>query len=171
MNLANLLTCLRLLLAPIIIWAVLGGRDLLVLASFALACATDMADGWVARKTGKVTTLGIVLDPIADKTVILSALLTGAAIGKLPWWLALAYLAKELLQLLGGAVILRRGHAPIAANRYGKNATVLTFTGFFLLWLGVSLGWWFILAGLLLGVFAAFTYLRAGLRGSGAKGA
>lgn len=167
MTLANLLTLLRILLAPAVFCAILGGRDLMVLAFLFLAALTDVADGWVARATGRVSRLGIVLDPVADKLVVGAALVAGALAGRLPAWLAWAYVAKEILQLAGGAFFLaRRPRAPIMANRLGKSATTVTFGGFFLLWLGYGPGWWLIAAGLLLGLAAAATYLREGLKGA-----
>jgi len=88
----------------------------------------------------------------------------GALADRLPAWLAWSYLLKELLQLaVGGVLIARRAGVPIAANRFGKTATTITFCGFFSLWLGAAFGWWLILAGLITGLWAAWTYLRQGL--------
>ncbi|MGE5528886.1 MAG: CDP-alcohol phosphatidyltransferase family protein [Patescibacteria group bacterium] len=167
---ATALTLLRMLMAPVVFYLVLEGRDLLVLALLAAAAATDILDGWLARRTGRVSRLGTVLDPIADKLVVAAVLLAGAQAGRLPFWLALAYLAKEALQLAGGAYFLAKTPgAPIGANRFGKAATVLTFAGFFLLFLiprgaaGSLAGWLLVLCGLCMGIYAAFTYLRTGL--------
>lgn len=167
---ANLLTLFRLGLAPAVFCAISAGRDHLVLALLAAAAASDVADGWVARATGGVTRLGTVLDPVADKILIGAALIGGALVGRLPAWLAWAYLAKEVLQLLGGAFFLglRRGE-PIRANRYGKTATTVTFAGFFALWFGWAFGRWLVLAGLGIGLCAAWSYLRLALdRSAGA---
>jgi len=171
MTLANLLTLLRLVLAPVILQAALMGQDRLVLALLALAALTDIGDGWVARRTGRVSRLGTVLDPVADKAVVVGALLGGALAGKLPDWLAWAYLAKEAGMLIGGAYFLARHSPPIQSNRYGKAATVVTFAGMFLLWLGQELGWLLILAGLCIGLWALAIYLRLGLARLRAKGA
>lgn len=164
MSWANLLTLFRLALSPVVFYAIVEGRDHLVLALLLLAAASDIADGWTARKTGGVTRLGTVLDPIADKLFLAAVLLGAAAAGRLPAWLVWAYLGKEFLQLLGGAVflLLRRGE-PIPANRYGKTATTLTFAGFFALWFGWEPGRWLVLAGLGVGLGAACSYLRLGL--------
>ncbi len=165
MTLANFLTLIRILLAPVVFYVILAGQDLMVLALLILATLTDVGDGWVARATGRVSRLGIVLDPVADKLVIGATLLAGGLAGRLPLWLVWAYLGKEILQLAGGAIFLaRRPTAPIMANRFGKAATTVTFCGFFLLWLGYHPGWWLVLAGLILGLVAAGTYLHAGLK-------
>ncbi|MGQ9778531.1 MAG: CDP-alcohol phosphatidyltransferase family protein [Bacillota bacterium] len=161
---ANLLTLFRLLLSPVVFWAIVAGRDRQVLALLILAAASDIADGWTARKTGGVSRLGTVLDPIADKLFLAAVLLGAAAAGRLPAWLVWAYLGKEFLQLVGGAIFLLLGQGkPIPANRYGKTATALTFAGFFALWFGWEAGRWLVLTGLGVGLAAACSYLRLGL--------
>ncbi|MGE5552284.1 MAG: CDP-alcohol phosphatidyltransferase family protein [Bacteroidota bacterium] len=171
MTLANALSILRLVLAPGVVYAILTGQDLVVLALLAGAAVTDVLDGWVARSTGKVSRLGIVLDPIADKMVIGAALLGSALIGRLPAWLVWVYLLKELAVVSGAAVFFVRLGAPIKSNRYGKTSTAVTFAGLFLLWRGVRAGWWVVLAGLVIGIAAALSYLRIGLHEERAKGA
>ena len=148
-----------------VFYVILAGQDYVVLALLVFAALTDLADGWVARATSSVSNLGTILDPLADKLMIGATLLAGALTGRLPAWLAWAYLLKELLQLAGGAFFLARNRRrPIKANRFGKTATTVTFIGFFLLWLGFNWGWWFVLAGFGLGVVAAGAYLRTGLK-------
>lgn len=167
MNAAVILTLFRALMAPVVVIMILRSQDLMVLALLCLAALTDMADGWLARRLSQVTRLGTILDPIADKLVILGTMIGGALTERLPIWLAWGYALKELLQLaVGGILLARRGGAPIKANRFGKSATTVTFVGFFCLWLGAAFGWWLVLAGLLIGLLAALTYLRQGLAGS-----
>ncbi len=172
LTLPNLLTLSRMFLAPVVFYAVQKGQDWVVLALLAFTALTDIADGWAARATGQVTPAGVVLDPVADKLVVAATLLGGALSGRIPALLAWAYIAKELVQLAGGAWLLaRRAGTPIHANRLGKSATVSTYLGFFLVWLGVATGWLLVAAGLGLGLWAAVTYLRTGLAGKLPEGA
>lgn len=162
-NLANVLTCTRLIMAPFVFFAIIAGRDYLVLALLLASALTDMADGWAARRMGQVTALGTVLDPIADKLFVAGTLLGGVLAERLPSWLAWTYLAKEGLQLALGAVFLARRRTPIKANLYGKAATTITVSGFILVWLGWRQGWQLVLAGLGVGAWAGLTYFRLAL--------
>jgi len=180
MNLANGLTMIRLALAPAVLYSIIAGQShWLVLALLVAAALTDITDGPVARATGKVTKLGIVLDPIADKLVICAVLVGGALAHPplLPLWLVLAYLAKESLQMAGGAIMLASGlSTPIGANKFGKAGTVITHAGFYMLLLcaaiggrfyltrlGCKAGKWVVLAGLAVGFWALVTYIRTAI--------
>lgn len=125
LTLANALTALRIVLAPIFLVLYVGGDRLRALAAFAAAAATDLLDGLVARALGQHTRLGAFLDPIADKFLAACALIALAATGRLPPWLPVLVVSRDLAQLLGAAV-LRTIHrtVPVAPTRIGKYATV-----------------------------------------------
>ena len=77
LNLPNVLTVLRILLVPVLVVALLDetdNGDLLAAVVFALASVTDFVDGWLARSRGDVTTFGKLMDPIADKLLVIAAL-------------------------------------------------------------------------------------------------
>lgn len=167
-NPANLLTVARLLLAPVAAYATYRGSAMAVLFLLAAAALTDMADGRLARRLGIVTRLGVMLDPLADKAFVGSTLAGGLLSGRLPAlppWLVWSYLGKELLQIVGALFFFRRLAEPIKSNFWGKSATVVTFGGLAALWGGHSFGRWLVLAGLLTGLAAVLTYLRAALSG------
>ncbi len=129
-NLANGLTALRSLLAPVFLLLYVGGDRLRALAAFAAAAATDVLDGLVARALRQHTRLGAFLDPIADKLLAACALVALAATGRLPWWLPALVVSRDLAQL-AGAALLRTTHrdVPVAPTRIGKYATfALAFT-------------------------------------------
>jgi cardiolipin synthase (CMP-forming) len=123
-NLANSLTALRIVLAPIFLVLYVAGDRLRALALFAAAAATDVLDGLVARALHQYTHLGAWLDPIADKFLAACALLALAATGRLPWWLPALVVTRDAAQLLAAAVLRATRHTiPVAPTRIGKYAT------------------------------------------------
>jgi cardiolipin synthase (CMP-forming) len=125
LNLANALTALRLVLAPVFLVLYVGGGRLRALAAFAAAAATDLLDGLVARVLHQQTRLGAYLDPIADKFLAACALVALAATGRLPIWLPVLVVTRDLVQLAGAAILRGTHHqVPVAPTRIGKYATV-----------------------------------------------
>ena len=124
LNLANALTALRILLAPVFLVHYVHGDRPRALAAFAAAAATDVLDGLVARALHQRTRLGAFLDPIADKFLAACALIALAVTGKLPTWLPVLVVARDVAQLVAAA-ILRSVHRtiPVAPTRIGKYAT------------------------------------------------
>lgn len=123
-NLANALTALRVLLAPTFLVLYLQGDRVRALAAFAAAAATDLLDGLVARVLRQHTRLGAFLDPIADKFLAACALFALAASRRLPLWLPLLVVVRDVFQLLGAATLRRHHHRiPVAPTRIGKYAT------------------------------------------------
>jgi cardiolipin synthase len=124
LNLANALTALRILLAPVFLVLYVHGDRVRALAAFAAAAATDVLDGLVARALRQHTRLGAFLDPIADKFLAACALFALAASGQLPLWLPVLVVVRDLVQLLGAAILRTLHHAiPVAPTRIGKYAT------------------------------------------------
>jgi CDP-diacylglycerol--glycerol-3-phosphate 3-phosphatidyltransferase len=125
-NLANGLTAVRLLLVPVfVVLLVEGGTAGRIAAFFAfgVAALTDLLDGRVARRRGLITDFGKIADPIADKALTGSALLTLSALGQLPWWVTTVILVRELAVTGLRFWVIRRG--VIAASRGGKLKTLL----------------------------------------------
>jgi cardiolipin synthase len=104
-TLPNLLTFGRLCLVPATIWLILQQRLDLAFFAFLTAGVSDALDGWLARVTGSVSDLGALLDPIADKALLVSVYVTLAAIGVLPDWLAILVVFRDLV-IVGGIVVL-----------------------------------------------------------------
>ncbi len=125
LNLANGLTAVRFVLAPVFLLLYLHGDRLRALAAFTAAAATDVLDGLVARALRQHTRLGAFLDPIADKLLAACALVALAATGRLPWWLPALVVSRDLAQLAAAAFLGTTHHTvPIAPTRIGKYATV-----------------------------------------------
>jgi CDP-diacylglycerol--glycerol-3-phosphate 3-phosphatidyltransferase len=128
-NLANALTVVRVLLVPVFAWALLAeggdsvGYRFLAFGIFAVAAVTDRVDGWYARRTGQVTDFGKLLDPIADKLLIGTALVLLSAMDDLPWWVTIVILVRELGITVMRFFLLR--YVVLPASRGGKLKTVL----------------------------------------------
>lgn len=129
-NVANAVTFVRILLVPVFVWALLaeGGDSvtwrLVATGIFVVAALSDKVDGYLARSRGLVTTLGKLLDPIADKALVGAALiLLWWPLGELPWWVPVVILVRELGITAMRMVILR--YAVLPASRGGKIKTVL----------------------------------------------
>ena len=138
-NAANAVTMARIALVPFFVFALLaqGGESvswrLMAAAIFLLAAVTDRLDGYLARRDNLVTDLGKLLDPIADKLLIGSALIGLSVVGDLPWWVTIVVLARELGITAMRFLVLR--YAVMPASRGGKVKTVLQVVaiGLFLL--------------------------------------
>jgi cardiolipin synthase (CMP-forming) len=102
--LPNLISVLRLLLAPLIIWLIVSDRLLGAFVVFVVAGATDALDGWIARHFRWQTELGAYLDPAADKALLVSIFVTLGTRGYLPAWLVIAAVSRDVLIL--GAVMI-----------------------------------------------------------------
>jgi CDP-diacylglycerol---glycerol-3-phosphate 3-phosphatidyltransferase len=128
LNLPNVLTVVRILLVPVLIVALLektGDGDLLAAIVFAVASATDAVDGWLARTRGSVTTFGKLMDPIADKLLIVAALVALVSLGRLEAWVAMVIIAREFaVTVLRVAVGTQQG-VVISASALGKVKTVV----------------------------------------------
>lgn len=124
-NVANLLTALRLVLVPVIVWLLLRAGDWRVLAFFLFlfASITDLIDGELARRRGLVTDFGKIADPIADKALTGAALICLSALGTLYWWATIVILVREIGVTLLRFWVIR--HGVIAASRGGKIKTVM----------------------------------------------
>lgn len=127
-TLPNLLTLLRLLMVPVLGWLLLsddGANTTLrwaATAVFVVAALTDLVDGEIARRSGTVTTLGKIADPIADKALTGVALVALSWLGDLPWWVTIVILGRELAVTVLRFVVIRHGVIP--ASRGGKAKTV-----------------------------------------------
>jgi len=96
-------------------------------AVFVAAGLTDLLDGYIARKYDLITPLGRVLDPLADKLLIFTALVCMAITGIAPWWAAAIYFIKETVQAIGGAALYKRIKDVPPSNILGKIAATVFY--------------------------------------------
>jgi CDP-diacylglycerol--glycerol-3-phosphate 3-phosphatidyltransferase len=140
-NVANVLTLVRIFLVPVFVLCLVQGGTgwrLAALAAFGGASFTDFLDGQLARKRGLVTDFGKIADPIADKALTGAALITLSALGELPGWVTGLILARELGITALRFAVIRRG--VIAASQGGKLKTLLQIIAICLYALPASLG-------------------------------
>jgi CDP-diacylglycerol---glycerol-3-phosphate 3-phosphatidyltransferase len=140
-NVANVLTVVRIFLVPVFVICLLKGGTgwrLAALAAFGAASVTDFLDGQLARNRGLVTDFGKIADPIADKALTGAALITLSVIGELPWWVTALILVRELGITALRFAVLKRG--VIAASQGGKLKTLLQIVAICLYVLPPSLG-------------------------------
>src|SRR5579884_1584940 len=126
LNLPNLLTVVRILLVPVLVVALLdktGGGDLLAAVVFAVASVTDAIDGWLARSRGSVTTFGKLMDPIADKLLIVAALIALVSLNRLAAWVAMVIIAREFAVTVLRVAVGSQQHVVISASLFGKLKT------------------------------------------------
>ena len=134
-NVPNVLTLLRILLVPVLVVALLdetANGDLFAAIVFALASFTDAVDGWLARRSNAITTFGKLMDPVADKLLIVAALFSLVSLHRLAPWVAMVIVAREF-----AVTMTRMAAAPtgvvIAANWWGKTKTIVQVATIFLL--------------------------------------
>ncbi len=134
-NIPNVLTVLRILLVPVVVVALLDetpNGDLLAAIVFALASVTDWVDGYLARSRDSVTTFGKLMDPIADKLLVVAALVALVSLDRLEAWVAMVIIARELAVTMSRMAASGQGLV-ISANRWGKVKTALQVLTIFLL--------------------------------------
>ena len=163
-NVANIITVVRILLAPLFIWLLLqdagqlGVLRWIAAGLFVLAIATDSLDGHLARRQNLITDVGIILDPIADKVLIGGALVALSLLGELWWWVTIVILVREFGITIYRFIALRDRAIP--ASRGGKLKTVVQAVAIsvFLAPLWLFLGDWVHVVGwILMGVATALT--------------
>lgn len=180
----NVISFIRLCMVPAFVVLLLNGRNIAATVFFAVAAATDFLDGQIARRTHSVSRLGQLLDPAVDRILMISGVVCLLMVGRLPVWVVLFVILRDVLLLAGGAYLLKHYHKRVAVIYPGKVSTTLLFVGFSLLllnwplvdglaWCNIawlpgfsgdvcSLGIWFVYAGLLLSTFVTIYYLYQG---------
>ena len=143
MNLANKLTIFRIILVPVIMLIPIidnlvgiPGEFLGISTAFwimniifIIASITDKLDGYIARSRNQVTTFGKFLDPLADKILVLSALVILVEYGKIPSWIPIIVLAREFIVSGYRLIAVEKGGKVIAASIWGKLKTVTQMIG------------------------------------------
>jgi len=169
LNVANLLTMIRLALVPgFVLLLVHGdGHDpawrSFAWAAFGVAMITDLFDGELARRYGLVTDFGKIADPIADKAIMGAALVGLSALGDLPWWITIVILVRELGITLMRFWVIRIGVIPASRGGKLKTLTQGVAVGMYILILTgplASIRAWIMAVAVVLTVVTGFDYVR-----------
>ncbi|MCL2526191.1 MAG: CDP-alcohol phosphatidyltransferase family protein [Coriobacteriia bacterium] len=183
----NLITFGRLLLVPLVFVLIVGGNhNWLAFALFALAGLTDFLDGYIARKTNTVTEFGKAIDPLVDRLLLACGVIALFIVGKLPLWVLVFIVMRDLFLLSGLASVRHIIPVEIKIRMVGKITTTFLLVGFAGLITGVGhvsqgLGWthstafpgfsgdpyylwiWIIYAGLVFSFITLITYIYDGM--------
>ncbi len=124
-NISNLISLFRLLLSIPLCFFLVYDEKALVFLMFLIAYISDMMDGHLARKFGIITEFGKVIDPLADKIFINSAVITSIILNKIPLWFAVAVIARDLLIIMGGYYAKNKLNYVIPSNAVGKIAVIV----------------------------------------------
>ncbi|WJH36292.1 CDP-alcohol phosphatidyltransferase family protein [Paenibacillus sp. CC-CFT747] len=137
MNAPIALTMLRFVLIPVYIYFFSNGQIATAYAVMVAAGATDVLDGYLARRNGQVTELGSMLDPLADKLMMLTVFLSLLLSGRIPWIAAGAMLFRDAAMISGSAFFHFRGKKTVPADTMGKLTTVLYYVAVTLIFFNV----------------------------------
>lgn len=168
LNLANKITILRILMTPlVVILLYFPGRITCVLAAlvFIFAAITDWIDGYIARRSNMITSIGKFLDPLADKLLICSVLIMFTKLAWAPAWVVIVIVCRELMITGLRALAIDEGIV-LAADRFGKAKTVLQIAAIVPITLhypmaGVdvaAIGLWLLYAAMIVAIYSGCNY-------------
>jgi len=171
----NVITLVRLACLPVFVWLLLGQDNEAAAAGLLAALgATDWVDGYIARHFDQVSTLGKILDPVADRLLFFTAIVTIIISGDAPLWFCVAVLVREATVAVATLVLAGLGARRIDVTWFGKAGTFGLMFAFPLFLAGASTVWWADFAqaaawmcgipGLIFSYYAAFTYIPLGRR-------
>lgn len=170
----NVISFARLASVPVFVWLFVSGRENAGWLLYAAGAWSDFFDGFIARRTNQVSELGKILDPVADRVLIIALAVALVARDVLSWPLALVIIARDVLIVAFAPLLERRGMQRIAVNFVGKTATASLLTGLTLLaysettfpWAssGDDVGIWFTIVGAVLYWVAGALYAREASR-------
>ncbi len=170
----NVLSFIRLLLVPVFFVSIVVGHDFVALLLLVVSSITDYVDGQIARRFNQISRLGQLLDPAADRLLILAALIGLSVREVIPWWLAIVIIGRDLMLIVLGIALANHGYGPLPVHHLGKFATFCLFYALPILmlgqafhqleWITVPIGWAFALWGAFLYWWSGVLYLRETVR-------
>ncbi len=167
MNLPNKLTILRILLIPVFMVILLQGYYYASAAVFIVAALTDLLDGYLARRYDLITNFGKIMDPLADKLLVTSAMICLVELGNIPGWAVVIILAREFI-ITGLRAVAAGEGLVIAAGKSGKIKTVLQMAALavlllkdwpFSLFTEYPVGYWILLAAVVMTLYSGAEYI------------
>jgi len=179
-NIANFFTCLRIILIPVVVWLVsiastqkMDAAHAWALGVFMFAVATDFIDGQIARRTNTISEFGKLVDPLADRLLVISMLLALMWRNFMPIWMGVLIVSRDVLMLIGAPIVGIRDketREKLAVHWTGKLATALLFTSIciFILWNLPDkvnpAGFVIFCAGIVFSYISGFIYFRRGIK-------
>jgi cardiolipin synthase len=176
LSIPNLVTLARILLVPVVVWAIASNQMLFAFLLFAAAGVSDAVDGFLAKRFGMSSELGAYLDPLADKVLIVSIYVSLGIVDGLPRWLVILVVSRDLL-IVGGVLLSWLVGKPVSVKPHpvskANTAAQLLLVGLVLaaLGFGFNAGWALMLAIAAVAVLtlaSVAVYLREWVRHMGA---
>jgi len=166
MTLPNIITIFRIILIPIylfIFFSEVENKVFILGMIFMIAGASDVLDGYIARRFNLESKLGAALDPFADKMMSFTVLITFTIIGLIPIWILIPMVVKEIVMIGGGLILYtKHGKAVIPSNKYGKVATFSLYAAVLSIILNLNMSLSVILLSItvILNLVAFYNYLN-----------
>jgi cardiolipin synthase len=124
----NYISVFRLLLIPLFLYFYFAQRNITrAVATFLIAGASDVVDGYLARHNNWISNLGRILDPVADKCMQATVLISLSIDDIIPWWISGILIGKEILMVLGATRLIKKFHTYAQSGWYGKGAVVIFY--------------------------------------------
>lgn len=167
MNIPNALTVLRMLMIPLMVYVFNNFGAEWAMGVYVLASLTDVLDGYIARKYNQITDFGKLMDPLADKLMVISMLIMLVLKAYVPTWVLIVVAGKELMMVGGAALLLGGKKVVVMANKLGKAATAAFFAAIVLVcmrdvWLPLwNVGSALMYVAVTLSIIAMIGYARA----------
>ena len=161
MNVPNILTLFRLILIPVFIlifFSNLTHNFLFAMLIFLVAGATDFLDGYIARKYKLVTDWGTILDPLADKLMLLTVLTCLVISAYIPLWVLMVVLGKDLFMIVMGIILYTKGTI-IPSNIFGKVSTIFFYLSILIFTFNEAFGLYLIYISVASAILALSNYL------------
>ena len=131
----NILSMFRILCVAVMIGAFCAENIMVAMVVFIIAILTYLVDGYIARHFNQITNLGKLLDPLADKLLVLSALVAFYALDILPLWVVAIAIVKELIMVIGSLFFLKKKDVVVFSNLFGKIAATVFYLAIILTFL------------------------------------
>lgn len=125
-HIPNILTILRFIFIPIILYFIFTGNYVLGIVFFTISGVTDVLDGFIARKFNLISNFGKLMDPLADKLTQISVLASFVTVDIIPFWILVIVILKELIMVVGASFLYGKD-VVVYSKWYGKLATVLFY--------------------------------------------
>jgi cardiolipin synthase (CMP-forming) len=157
----NILTLVRFLLVGVMAYVFFAVDPRWAMVVYLFAAATDLVDGYIARKFNQISNVGKVMDPIADKTMTVTALICMLINGYLTVGVLIVIIVKEALMIIGGILIYRVFKKVVVANLYGKISAAAYFLAIMLMYLHeyvTPFDSWFMYLAVAMNIVSIFQY-------------
>lgn len=160
MNIPNTLTTIRFILVPIFGYFLYEGQYILSVIILTVAGITDYFDGYIARKYDMITSWGKLADPLADKFMQLTALIILGTKDKIPFFVVIIILLKEIIMVIGSVLLYKQDKFVVSANWYGKVTTVILYFAVTLIMLDFHFGNYLLMVAV---AAALYSFIKYGL--------